>query len=167
MRSRRTKRVPSVFAILVTLLLTMVSTRVFAETTEATPQSDRNLEEVIVVGARSPRPITAVAGKVDIITHDSLVNDLATSLSDVMRYTPGISVVTSDSRFGETEMTIRGLSGNRVATLIDGVPVPDQFDIGAFPTPGRTSSTSMRYPESKCCVGRHRRCLVMTLWVAS
>lgn len=95
------------------------------------------IEEVLVVGARSPRPLASVAGKVDIITHENLVNDLATSLSDVMRYTPGISVATADSRFGETELSIRGLSGNRVATLIDGVPVPDQFDIGSFANSGQ------------------------------
>lgn len=95
------------------------------------------IEEVLVVGARSPRPLASIAGKVDIITHENLVNDLATSLSDVMRYTPGISVATADSRFGETELSIRGLSGNRVATLIDGVPVPDQFDIGSFANSGQ------------------------------
>jgi hemoglobin/transferrin/lactoferrin receptor protein len=109
----------------------------FADDGESSSFQDAVIEEVIVVGARSPRPVAEVVGKVDIITHELLVNDLATSLSDVMRYTPGISVVTSDSRFGETELTIRGLSGNRVATLIDGVPVPDQFDIGSFANAGQ------------------------------
>lgn len=148
LRSRQTKGVLSEAGFLSTiasavLVFSFSCTAVFADAADTTPQSAGNLEDgiilekVIVVGARSPRPIAAVAGKIDIITHEVLVNDLATSLSDVMRYTPGISVVTSDSRFGETEMTIRGLSGNRVATLIDGVPVPDQFDIGAFANAGQ------------------------------
>jgi len=99
-------------------------------------------EEIVVVGARTPRPMSEVAGKIDIITHDNLLNELATSFSDITRYTPGISVVTADSRFGATEMTIRGLSGNRVAMLIDGVPVPDQFDVGAFANAGQDFLTA-------------------------
>jgi len=95
------------------------------------------VEEILVVGARLPRPADNVVGKVDVITHDQLLNRMAISLSDVTRYTPGVSVATADTRFGETEITIRGLSGNRVASLIDGVPVPDQFDIGSFANAGQ------------------------------
>jgi hemoglobin/transferrin/lactoferrin receptor protein len=94
------------------------------------------VEEILVVGARMPRPADNVVGKVDVITHDNLLNEMATSLSDITRYTPGVSVATADTRFGETEITIRGLSGNRVASLIDGVPIPDQFDIGSFANAG-------------------------------
>lgn len=99
--------------------------------------STEPIEEVVVVGARLPRPAKDVVGKFDVITHETLVNELASSLSDLTRYTPGVSVATADTRFGETEFTIRGLSGNRVATLIDGVPVPDQFDIGSFANAGQ------------------------------
>jgi len=97
----------------------------------------RFVEEILVVGARLPRRAKDVVGKVDVITSDKLIDEMANSLSDVTRYTPGVSVATADSRFGETEITIRGLSGNRVASLIDGVPVPDQFDIGSFANAGQ------------------------------
>ena len=95
------------------------------------------VDEILVVGARLPRPADNVVGKVDVVTHDELVDQMASSLSDVTRYTPGVSVTTADSRFGETEITIRGLSGNRVASLIDGVPIPDQFDVGSFANAGQ------------------------------
>lgn len=95
------------------------------------------IDEILVVGARLPRSRDNVVGKVDVITHQNLVDEMANVLSDVIRYTPGISVASADSRFGETEITIRGLSGNRVASLIDGVPVPDQFDVGSFSNAGQ------------------------------
>ncbi len=95
------------------------------------------IDEILVVGARMPRPADNVVGKVDVITHADLMDEMAASLSDITRYTPGISVTTADSRFGETEITIRGLSGNRVASLIDGVPIPDQFDVGSFSNAGQ------------------------------
>ena len=97
----------------------------------------QEVEEIIVVGARMPRQADNVVGNVDVITHDKLINEMATTLGDVTRYTPGVSVSTADSRFGETEVTIRGLSGNRVASFIDGVPIPDQFDIGSFANAGQ------------------------------
>lgn len=108
-----------------------------AQVVAAQSFSSEPIEEVLVVGARLPRPAQDVVGKFDVITHETLLNEMAGSLSDVTRYTPGISVATADTRFGETEFTIRGLSGNRVASLIDGVPVPDQFDIGSFANAGQ------------------------------
>lgn len=103
---------------------------------EPTPSVEL-IDEILVVGARLPRPADNVVGKVDVITHHDLVDQMASTLSDVTRYTPGVSVATADSRFGETEITIRGLSGNRVASLIDGVPIPDQFDVGSFSNAGQ------------------------------
>jgi hemoglobin/transferrin/lactoferrin receptor protein len=90
------------------------------------------VEEVVVVGARLPRPVQEVAASVDVITHEALRETLAVRAADVVRYTPGVSVAGAGTRFGDAEFTIRGLSGNRVLTLIDGVPVADQFDIGDF-----------------------------------
>jgi hemoglobin/transferrin/lactoferrin receptor protein len=95
------------------------------------------VEEILVVGARLPRPVQDVVGSVDVVTREDLLRRVAVHLDDVVRYTPGISVARADTRFGSTEMTVRGLSGNRVTTLIDGVPVADQFDIGAFSNAGQ------------------------------
>lgn len=124
------------------LLAVLIGSPATASAAEAGRDADSRVEpviveEILVVGARMPRPIDNVVGHVDVITHRDLVREMATSLSDVTRYTPGVSVTTADSRFGETEITIRGLSGNRVASLIDGVPVPDQFDVGSFANAGQ------------------------------
>ncbi len=101
----------------------------------ATPAA--GIEEILVVGARLPRPVQDVVGTVDVITRDALLDALALAAEDVVRYTPGVSVARADNRFGATEFTIRGLSGNRVTTLVDGVPTADQFDIGAFANAGQ------------------------------
>ncbi len=121
-----------------TTLLTSLSALGADPTDPATddPAIER-IDEILVVGARMPRTADDVVGKVDVITHKKLVDEMANILSDVIRYTPGISVASADSRFGETEITIRGLSGNRVASLIDGVPIPDQFDVGSFSNAGQ------------------------------
>jgi hemoglobin/transferrin/lactoferrin receptor protein len=95
------------------------------------------MEEILVVGARLPRPVQDVVGTVDVITRDALLDAIALNAVDLVRYTPGISVAEASTRFGATEFTIRGLSGNRVTILVDGVPAADQFDIGAFSNAGQ------------------------------
>ncbi|MEQ8483671.1 MAG: TonB-dependent receptor [Pseudomonadales bacterium] len=95
------------------------------------------IEEILVVGARLPRPVQDVLGKVDVIDRQALIDGIAVNADDVLRYTPGVSVARADGRFGATEFTVRGLSGNRVTVLIDRVPVADQFNIGAFAHAGQ------------------------------
>lgn len=90
------------------------------------------IEEVVVVGARLPRPVQDVAGTVDVIMREQLLETLAVDVADVVRYTPGVSVTQSGTRFSNSDITIRGLSGNRVLQLVDGIPIADQFDIGDF-----------------------------------
>ena len=99
--------------------------------------SQEILEEVRTVGARLSQPKEDVVGRVDIIKREDLLQDLTTNMSDLVRYIPGVSVVTADTRFGATGYTVRGLSGNRVTSLIDGVPIPDQFKVGAFSHSGQ------------------------------
>ncbi|NJN50776.1 MAG: TonB-dependent receptor [Gammaproteobacteria bacterium] len=116
-------------------LLSTLSVRA-AESSVVSTEADV-IEEVRVVGARLPRPMSEVVGTVDIITRDALLDGMATRISDVVRYTPGVSVSSADSRFGESEFTVRGLSGNRVVQLIDGIRVAPQFDVGAFANAGQ------------------------------
>lgn len=106
----------------------------FLEADAAAPGA---IEEILVVGARLPRPVQDVVGTVDVMTRDTLIEQIAVNTEDLVRYTPGVSVARASSRFGATEFTIRGLSGNRVTTLIDRVPVADQFDVGAFSNAGQ------------------------------
>jgi hemoglobin/transferrin/lactoferrin receptor protein len=61
-----------------------------------------------------------------------LKSQLATSTADVFRYTPGIDYEAAGTRFGTEGINIRGIGGNRVALIVDGVPLSDQFDVGSF-----------------------------------
>ena len=95
------------------------------------------VEEIFVVAARTPRQATDIASSVDVITHEDIATGLAVGLGDTVRYLPGVSVTRPGTRFPDSGLSIRGIGGNRVVTLIDRVPVPDQFAIGAFASAGR------------------------------
>ena len=73
------------------------------------------------------------------ITEEEIEENLVTDIKDLMRFEPGVSVRNSPARFnaqngtgrdGNSGFNIRGLEGNRVLQLIDGVRVPDGFDFG-------------------------------------
>ncbi len=101
------------------------------ETTDTDP--DRViLEPVVTIATREARPLQEVAGNVTVITRDELDSSLSTTLADAFRYTPGVDTTGSGTRFGSDGLVIRGVAGNRVAMLIDGIPLSDQFAIGNF-----------------------------------
>jgi hemoglobin/transferrin/lactoferrin receptor protein len=90
------------------------------------------VEQITVVAHKDRRSIRDIAAHVTALSRTDLRDQLATSINDVFRYTPGIDYEAAGLRFGTEGINIRGIGGNRVATLVDGVPLSDQFDIGNF-----------------------------------
>ena len=90
------------------------------------------IEQIVVVAHKTERSIRDVAANVTILARQDLGLELATSIADALRYTPGIDYEGAGTRFGTEGINIRGIGGNRVAMLIDGVPLSDQFDVGSF-----------------------------------
>ncbi len=87
------------------------------------------LEEVIVYATRLPRTIDEIAGTVSLLTADDIERELAEDLDDLIRFQPGISISTA-SRGGNEGFSIRGIGGNRVLTVLDGVRSNDIYDAG-------------------------------------
>jgi len=99
---------------------------------EKATSTDQEIDEIVVVAHKQARSIRDVAATVSIFTSDAARFELANTLADVFRYAPGIDFETAGTRFGAESINIRGISGNRVAVLIDGVPLSDQYDVGSF-----------------------------------
>lgn len=90
------------------------------------------LDQIVVVAHKDERSIREIAANVTVLSRADLSNDLATSIGDVFRYVPGVDYEAAGTRFGTEGINIRGIGGNRVAILVDGVPLTDQFDTGSF-----------------------------------
>ncbi|MDX2370483.1 MAG: TonB-dependent hemoglobin/transferrin/lactoferrin family receptor [Colwellia sp.] len=97
---------------------------------------DENIETLVVIG-KTPRKVQDVVGAISVINSELIDKQLVHDIADLLRYEVGINVVNSGSRFGNSSIAIRGISGNRIATEIDGVPVADQFNIGSYSNSGR------------------------------
>ncbi|MGI9203692.1 MAG: TonB-dependent receptor domain-containing protein [Woeseiaceae bacterium] len=102
------------------------------ETTADDADVGTPIDQIVVVAHKSERSIREIAANVTIVSRDDIYDNLATSIADVFRYAPGIDYEASGSRFGTEGINIRGIGGNRVALLVDGVPLSDQFDVGSF-----------------------------------
>jgi hemoglobin/transferrin/lactoferrin receptor protein len=94
--------------------------------------SEQAVDEIVVVAHKVERSVRDIAANVTVVSRQDLAANLATTVADVFRYAPGIDYEGSGSRFGSEGINIRGIGGNRVAILIDGVPLSDQFDVGSF-----------------------------------
>jgi len=98
--------------------------------TDAT--DDQAIDEIVVVAHKHARAVRNIAANVTVVSNTTIADTLSTTMADVFRYTPGVDVQTAGTRFGGEGINIRGIGGNRVAVLLDGVPLSDQFDVGSF-----------------------------------
>ena len=92
------------------------------------PPVDQIIDQIVVVAHKDERSVRDIAANVTVLSRADLNSELATSLADVFRYMPGVDYEAGGTRFGTEGINIRGIGGNRVAILVDGVPLSDQFD---------------------------------------
>lgn len=83
------------------------------------------LPPVGVTATRGAKPIDEVPATVSIIDERELDRRDAVRPSDIVRYEPGVSVGNQPARGGQTNYVIRGIGGNRVLVLHDGLRVQD------------------------------------------
>lgn len=102
------------------------------QTAQNSAEQLRLPEQVVVVANKDERSVRDVAANVTVLSRSELNNALATSIADLFRYVPGIDYEAAGTRFGTEGINIRGIGGNRVAILVDGVPLSDQFGSGSF-----------------------------------
>ena len=101
---------------------------------EDADKADRTkpVDQIVVVAHKDERSVREIAANVTVLSRAELNSELATSVGDVFRYVPGVDYEAAGTRFGAEGINIRGIGGNRVAILVDGVPLTDQFDTGSF-----------------------------------
>lgn len=94
--------------------------------------ADGEIETVTVVGTRTERTLDEVEATISVYDRETIERQLARDLQDLVRYEPGVSVGGTGSRFGLDGFTIRGVGGNRVLTMVDGIRMPEEFSFGPF-----------------------------------
>ena len=95
-----------------------------------------DIEKITVTATRAEARIKDVPATVSVISAEAMEKNLARDIADLIRYEPGVSVGGSN-RFGLNGFTIRGIGDDRILTQVDGVPIVDEYNFGAFLTARR------------------------------
>ena len=90
-----------------------------------TDPEPRAHETIVVKGQLIEQKLSDVSGSITVITEEELDRQVATELTDVFKNEPGVSVTGSAGR--PQNIIIRGMGGNRVLIIKDGVRVSDGF----------------------------------------
>lgn len=85
------------------------------------------LQEVVVTGSRTERPVTQSPGSISIVTPVLLRNSPAQSVDDILTMISGVNTTRSDGVSNmHSNVSIRGLAGDeqgRTLVLFDGIPI--------------------------------------------
>lgn len=126
----------------------LIASAAVAALTAATPalaadavDDAAQLDAVTVTATRSAKRADEVPATVSVITDAQIADQLATDIKDMIRFEAGVSVRNSPVRFtaagastgrdGNSGFNIRGIEGNRVLMIVDGVRIPDAYSFGA------------------------------------
>lgn len=99
----------------------------YAADAESPATDSSTLLPKIQVTALTPRIDLTVPGTTSVITRQDMDRHLVTTIRDLIKYEPGVSVIGTAGRFGLDSFNIRGLNGNRTRIEIDGVSLPASF----------------------------------------
>jgi hemoglobin/transferrin/lactoferrin receptor protein len=84
------------------------------------PKGAEAMETVTVYGSRNPRAALSFPGMVSVLNPEEIALRQSSTISDLLRDVPSVEFAGGPRRTGETP-SIRGLGGQRVLILIDGV----------------------------------------------
>jgi len=108
---------------------------------ELPPSGTTEVDKVTVTATRSEKKLDDVPATASVISSQDIEDGLVKDIKDLVRFEPGVSVRRAPARFtaagsstgrdGNAGFNIRGLEGNRVLILVDGVRVPDGYAFGA------------------------------------
>lgn len=109
---------------------------------QAGASDSKDLKEVTVSATRSERKTDNVPRIVTVTTAEEIQALGARNVGDVFKDSPDITVPQQTGRFslaigsqgrgGQESINIRGLQGNNVLLLVDGIRVPNQFSFGSL-----------------------------------
>ncbi len=80
---------------------------------------------VVISATRTERAEKDTTTTVTVTTEKEIERQLVTNIIDLTRNEPGVEVSNQPDRQGASSFSIRGIGGNRVLILVDGVNLPD------------------------------------------
>ncbi|GAB2180824.1 TonB-dependent hemoglobin/transferrin/lactoferrin family receptor [Denitratisoma sp. agr-D3] len=97
---------------------------------EAGDTADTTLPKVSVSATRIEQDVDTISATVTTVTAAEIDQRMPLDETDLFANEPDLAVARNPNRFGSASVNIRGLEGNRVVNLVDGVRLPDYYGGG-------------------------------------
>ena len=91
------------------------------------PVAQAEIEPVVVTADRNAQTLDKAAPNVSVVGRKTLNQASAQNLDDMVLYEPGVSVPSDNNRRGHAGINIRGIDGNRILMMVDGVRIPESY----------------------------------------
>ena len=91
------------------------------------PVAQAEIEPVVVTADRNAQTLDKAAPNVSVIGRKTLNQASAQNLDDIVIYESGVSVPSDNNRRGHAGINIRGIDGNRILMMVDGVRIPESY----------------------------------------
>ena len=91
------------------------------------PVAQAEIEPVVVTADRNAQTLDKAAPNVSVIGRKTLNQASAQNLDDIVMYEFGVSVPSDNNRRGHAGINIRGIDGNRILMMVDGVRIPESY----------------------------------------
>lgn len=98
---------------------------------DASEADDATLKEVVVTATRSSQAVDVIPGTVTTVERKTLEQRQAKDIVDVLAQEPDVAVPVDQRRFGAGQVNIRGIEGNRILLMVDGVRATDYRGAGS------------------------------------
>ena len=87
-------------------------------------------DEVVVSATRTEQNKEDVSSSIETVSSKDIDNQMSSDVKKALQYTPGVDA-NGSGRFGISGFNIRGVEGDRVKMMIDGVRQPTPYNPGA------------------------------------
>lgn len=94
------------------------------------------LAPVVVTATRTEKSLDELPPSVSATDRAALDKGFINNYRDLASEEPGVNI-SRNGRYGLSSVNVRGLEGNRVLMMVDGIRLPDAFTFGAYLSSGR------------------------------
>jgi vitamin B12 transporter len=101
-----------------------------AQSTSGLEQATGANNDIVVTANREARPASTVGQAVTVLDTKTITLRQATVVSDLLRQTPGVTVIRNGGPGTTTSVQIRGAEGDQTVALIDGIKLNDPSSPG-------------------------------------
>ena len=109
--------------------------------------------KITVTGTKSESTVKDYAGSVDVIDKDDYDKSPSVDIRNLLKNVPGVTTrKTTRSGVrgtpGISDVNIRGLDGDRILFLVDGIRLPDRYEYGGYYTIGQSDYVDFSFLKS-------------------